>query len=57
MYCPKCNSKSIVIDTRQKYPDIRFRRYECLKCKFRFNTKEMVSGKYLQELKSKFNMN
>jgi len=41
MRCPKCGSKEDhVVDTRPKEENVRWRRRECLKCNFRWNTIE-----------------
>lgn len=49
IYCPKCNSKTIVLDSRKTLEHTR-RRRECENCKHRFTTKEVVVfGKNNQE--------
>lgn len=41
MNCPKCKNKSYVLETRNKDLFIT-RRYECISCKQRFTTHEML---------------
>ncbi|MFB2878702.1 hypothetical protein [Floridanema aerugineum] len=39
--CPKCNSKTIVLDSQKILEHIR-RRRECQNCKHRFTTREVI---------------
>lgn len=39
MNCPKCNSKTIVIDSRQK-TEYKYRRRKCTECNAKFSTYE-----------------
>ena len=57
MFCPKCASeKTRVYGTRKGLTNIRFR--ECMECKYKFMTKEVLSedllshnyNNYLQEI-------
>jgi len=41
--CPKCKSKTIIINTRETSNYVR-RRHECKKCKFRFTTYEVIKN-------------
>ena len=40
MLCPKCNSKTLVLDSRPCTYNATRRRYRCTKCGFRFTTYE-----------------
>lgn len=41
MKCPKCNSSTLVIDSRDIHDRIR-RRRKCTECKYRFSTVEIL---------------
>ena len=48
MRCPKCGGKTKVFDVQYPYQgsyELRKRRHECLKCKYRFNTFQQYSDK------------
>lgn len=48
MWCPKCaSSKTRVYGTRKGLTNIRFR--ECLECKFKFLTKEILTEDLLSK--------
>ena len=47
MKCSKCNSKTKVIEKRERVDFINRRRRECTTCGGRFTTKEITEEKYL----------
>lgn len=48
MYCPKCNGKYKVVDSRKTEDYRTWRRKECLSCHHRFITYEVSQSEYGQ---------
>lgn len=47
MKCPVCGSETKVIDSRLKFENV-YRRRECLGCKARFSTNEIIFTKSIK---------
>lgn len=44
MFCPKCRSKCLVLDSRPAKNNTIRRRYQCKRCQFRFTTYEALKN-------------
>lgn len=49
MICPNCGEETRVVDSRKVGDDVVWRRRECKRCRYRFNTEERMVEECLSE--------